>query len=248
MPPLTRTVEKLDTVPEPFRPLYIANEAGDGFVLDPEQIEGVEDTTALKSALNKERAHGKTMAKLKKALGTEEVDPDEIAELVRQARLSAGDTKGARKHTDDEITRLLEKARKEVRDELAPQLTASEKLAKRVRALTVGVQAREAFVKAGGHKTAIADAEALSERYLSVDEKTEKVVVLDDDGDPTTMTVEKFFAGKFKQLKPHLYDGTGSSGSDAEKTTKTKAGDAAAGATPLSKIQRGLEQRANARR
>lgn len=246
MPKLTRTVDDIETVDAAFRPLYVKNEGGDGYVLDPDQVEGVEDTKALKGALQKERDANAAYKKLKKALGSDDVDPDEIAQLVKAARTAGGEkgTKG-RKDADEEVDRLLQKREKEVRDELAPEIGKVKTLEAQVRSLTIGTTVRTAAAKAGIFKTALDDAEALSSKYLDV--KDGKVIVLDDDGDPTGTSVEKFFASKFKELKPHLYEGTGSSGSDAEKSTKKGGAADGASKSATDKIAAGLAARSTQR-
>lgn len=74
---LQLTVDSLDTVDEPFRDLYEAD--GEKFKL---KVEGLEDTSGLKSALDKERkANREAAAKIKKWESLGKTD-DEIAELL----------------------------------------------------------------------------------------------------------------------------------------------------------------------
>ncbi len=243
MPPLTRSVESLDTVPEGFRSLYVANDGGSGFVLDSAQIEGVEDTSALKAALNAERANGKTAKAIRKALGlsdTDDLDVEAIAAAVKANKGGSAD-KSKSGSQDDATARLLAKREQEIRDELAPKLSEVEAKDKQIRALTVGVAQRTAAAKAKVFASAIDDAVLLSDRYFDVD-KTGKVIVLDEDGDPTSMTPEKFFETAFKKLKPHLYEGTGSSGTDAEPTVTKGGASGHAPKSPLAKIAGGLAQ------
>lgn len=232
--PLPRAAESLDAIPEHRRDLYVESAEG-GYVLDPEQFE-FEDTAALKGALRKERENGKTAAQLKRALGVESLDVDDIV-----ARLKAPTpTPKGEKDADEDVERVWSKREQALRDEYAPLAEQNKTLAKRVRDLTIGTEVRAAAAKAGVFPTAITDAEMLAAKYL--DERDGKVVVLDEDGDPTGMSVEKFFSTRFKELKPHLYAGTGSSGSDAEPS-KRSASSEPAPSTPLAKIAAGFNAR-----
>jgi hypothetical protein len=76
---LALSVDKLDSVPEALRALY--TEKDGKFRLD---VEGIEDTTGLKSALDKERKDRSAFEKQVKAWQGIGKTPDEIAELLRE--------------------------------------------------------------------------------------------------------------------------------------------------------------------
>ena len=78
--PLQLIVDSLDTVPEPLRPNYV--KADDGkFRLD---LDGYEDPSNLKSALQKEREAAKAASKQAKAWADLGNTPEEISALLAQ--------------------------------------------------------------------------------------------------------------------------------------------------------------------
>lgn len=82
--PLALIVDSLDSVPEALRGAYVQD--GDKFKLDAE----IEDTSALKGALNKERGTRGALEKQIKAWQGLGKTPDEISEMLsKQAELEA---------------------------------------------------------------------------------------------------------------------------------------------------------------
>lgn len=71
-------VETLDNIPEPLREMY-AEADGGGYQL---QVEGIEDTTGLKTALQKERENARKAAAQAKQWERIGKTPDEIAEML----------------------------------------------------------------------------------------------------------------------------------------------------------------------
>jgi hypothetical protein len=234
---LKPNVASLDAVPEKYRDLYSPAESGEGFVL---QVEGVEDTAALKKALKSERE----TAKLAKAwqAAFPDATPEQIAALVKKATEQPEPTKKGKASEDEEVQRLLKKREDEIRGEYEPKVKAGDAAQQELRSLKLDVGRRAAALKAGILPDAIDDALTLSSKHFDLDEKG-RPVVLDEDGDPSSMSVEKFFATKFKEAKPHLYKGTGASGSGAEQTAGRGAPADTSKMSPTEKIAAGLAAR-----
>lgn len=247
MPKLTSHVEDIESVPENRRSLYVENPDSDvgGYVLNPDEFE-IEDPRKLKGALQKERERARQLARFRQAAGLgEDDDLDAVAELVKKSKQAGerGD-KRQKQQADDEIDRLLAKREKEIRDELAPELTKVEKLARENEELRIAAHFDKAFGDARGHATALEDARAAAMRFLKLENG--KVVVLDEDGDPTSKTLAQFVAGRFKEIKPHFFQATGSSGGDVDPGA-TRRTHAPTGGTdtrsPAQKITAGLAKR-----
>ncbi len=141
--PLALKVDKLDTVPEAQRGLYVEKDGA--FHLD---VDGVPDVTGLKSALDSERAankeHAKNLAAWKKLGKT----PEEIAEMTAAAQTAAEDAlKKAGKH--DEILAAKLAAAEKVRTESEAKLTGQRDSALGLaRAAVVGAAINTALTKA----------------------------------------------------------------------------------------------------
>lgn len=78
---LQLVIDSLETVPETVRSLYVPD--GDKFKLD---VSGIEDTSGLKSALQKEREAAKNAAKQANAWVSLGKTPEEIQELLEAQR------------------------------------------------------------------------------------------------------------------------------------------------------------------
>lgn len=87
--PLALIVEKLESIPEAQRALYVAD--GDKFKLDVDGLPAPEDTAGLKSALEKERTARKALDKEIAAFKKTGKTPDEIAEFVAEKETAAAE-------------------------------------------------------------------------------------------------------------------------------------------------------------
>lgn len=101
--PLALTVDSLDSVPEPFREHY--TEADGKFRLN---VDGLEDVTGLKTALDKERASAREAAKTLKDWQKLGKTPEEISALLAK---TVDDDKKKKKDTGD-VDALLAEAEK----------------------------------------------------------------------------------------------------------------------------------------
>ena len=158
---LQLTIDTLDGVPEPLREFY---EEKDGkFVL---KVEGIEDTSGLKSALQKEREAAKE-AKKYKDLG---LTPDQIAELKQAADKADEDKARAAGEWDTLRQKLADNHAAELkkRDDRIAALEASE---------------HSAVVKTG-LMTALAEAGATEEGLaLLPDQLKNRAKIEDDNGE-----------------------------------------------------------------
>lgn len=118
---LAYAVESLDAVPEPLRAAY--TEKDGKFVL---AVDGLEDTSGLKSALEKEREARKGLeAQTKRWAGLGKT-PDEIAELVKAQQ--DAETERRRKEGDfDALLKQHQDTWSKREKELTERMTAAEK-------------------------------------------------------------------------------------------------------------------------
>lgn len=226
-------LEKLEDAPEKERGFYVENPNGDGFVVDIEG--GFEDTSALKGALKKERERAKAAEKWEKVFPGK--NPDEIAELVKKAEKAGEGQKPG--ETEAEFARRLAKREAELEKEYAPFKSKAEELQQKLDNQTIDNERRRAIAKSGIFPDLVDDALEISRKHFAL--KDGKVVILDEDGDPTGMTAEKFYATKFKEMRPRFYQGSGASGSGAAGSAK--GGGDTSKMSSTDKISQGLAAR-----
>lgn len=200
---LAREVDSLDTVPEYARAGY--KQVGEKWV-----NEDVEDVSALKGALKKEREGRELTAKELAAYKAAGATPEEIAELKR---------KGAPAGPDAEHLETL------VNKRLAPVLLERDALAAENRTLKLTDKVRADFLDAGGRKVDADLALLETNGRFTLSDKG-KVVVLDDDGDPSGVSPKEWFATQYKERRPNLFEGTNASGGGAQHGGSGGSGDA----------------------
>jgi hypothetical protein len=205
MSKLAPVVENLEAVPEAHREFYIKQDDGSG-ILDTD-VEAHPGVTGLKSTLKKYKDGEKAFTAARTKLETE------IADL--RSKIESKEDKG---QDTAQLEKVLKKKEAEIRAEFEPIVTE-------LRDLKGGIEKRdrESVIRAAMRRAKIiADRE--DDAMLSADRyfgplKDGKVAVLDDDGDPSGMTPDKFFAEKFREKKPYFYEpsGTGGSGTPAQQ-------------------------------
>jgi hypothetical protein len=231
---LKATVENIEDVPEPFRGEYKEDKEAGVWKLDTD----IEDPVALKGALEKERKRGKVADELAKMF------PGMTLKQIKE-KLDQRERSGDDDETDEKAKRLIEKAEQRVREEYEPKLTRAQELERENETLRIDNDRTRVLDKMGDKPgTPFADSRELllreTRKYFKiVDGKT---VVVDEDGDPTGQSVEKFFAETAKKLYPRLYRGTGNSGSDAETVQRTRGTDTSK-MSSTDKIKAGLDSR-----
>lgn len=214
---LAREVESLDDVPEYARPGY--KQVGEKWV-----NEDVEDVSGLRTTMQTERATRKTLekevAELRpfKELGMSAREiADQKAEIAR-LRASGG--------SQDDVEKLIEKRLKQVRDEeLGPVAKERDTLRAENRDLKLTDKIRAAFLEAGGRKEDVDLAVLDTTKRFDLNDKG-KIVVLDDEGDPTGETPKEWFEKRYKTSRPNLFNGSGASGGGASGGGPGGSGDA----------------------
>jgi len=219
-------VDSLDSVDESIRGAYV--EADGKFNLDPDKYAEVK-AQGLKSK-NKELLGKLTKASdgLKKFEKFAEFDESDLEELLElRANKDKPVDKGGNKPADDERLAQLEKQHKKALEKLTGEKTATEtkaaELEKELKHYKLTVPIREAAAKAG---VLAEDMEVVlldTAKYFSLNDEG-KIVVLDKDGDPTDITVNKFFESLYKEQRPKFYAASGAAGSGAPSSTKTASG------------------------
>lgn len=226
MAKLAAVVDSLDGVAEAHRDLYVKGEGDQAgkFVLDAD-VESHPAVAGLKSTVKstrQEREDARAALKAFKDLG---YTPEQIAEIKRKAEAGAGD-KG-----DEDFERRVAKRVKEALDKVQPDLDELPKVRAENRKLKLTDKVRGEFILAGGFDEDADDVVRLTEGRFDLD-KNGKVVVLDDDGEATSLTPKEWFEKTYKKQKPKLFKGTDASGSGA------RGGSGAGGSGYLAELEK----------
>ena len=223
---LQLVIDKLDAVAEPLRELYTEKEGK--FHLN---VTGVEDTSGLKSALQKERDAVKVERQRAKELEEKfaGIDPVRVKDMLSKldqdgeaALIAAG-----------KIDEVIEKRSTKLRNELQKQVDEAHKLtqAEKVRAdkfsqRVLDNNIRAAAAKAGLHTHAVEDALFRARNMFTLTEDGE-AVQLDEDGTPvlgkdgkTPFSPAEWLEG-MRETAPHWFPaGNGGGGAGGNKDTK----------------------------
>lgn len=217
MPKLPAVIESLDKVDEPFRSAYVEKEGGGGYVLDAD-VEAHPTVAGLRTTKDKATAARKAaetaLARFK------DVDPERYAQLVKEAedREAAGGDK-------PDVEKLRKKVEADVRKELEPTIRERDELKVAMEKHQLFDVADAAALKGGVLPERLDDARKVYADFIRLN-AGKKVEVLDDEGEPSGETLEKFFAERFKKQKPWFYAGSGASGGGATGGGGSGGGDA----------------------
>jgi hypothetical protein len=214
-------VDSLDTVDESIRGAYVEKDGK--FTLDVDKYAEVSPKTqGLKKKnaelLTKNKAASDGLKKFEKFAEFDESDLEELLELRANK-----DKPGKDNPADDERLAQLEKQHKKALDKLTGEKTSTEtrasELEKELKHYKLTVPVRDAAAKAGviaeDLDLVILDTQ---KRFALNDES--KIVVLDEDGDPTDITLAKFFE-LYKEQRPKFYAASGAGGSGAPANTSS---------------------------
>ncbi len=214
---LQLVVDTLDAVPEPLRALY--TEAEGKFRL---QVDGIEDTKGLKSALDKERQASKDAEKSRKDLEKkfEGIDPDKMREIMGRFDNDSEAKLIAEGKISEVVDKRMERQRAELERQLAEKDGSIEAANKRADAHIQRVmdnEIRSAASAAGLHKFAIDDALLAGRQIFSLDENGDAVQkngegkpVMGKDG-KTPFGPKEWIEG-MKATKPHWFPNGNSGG------------------------------------
>lgn len=205
---LKAKVEKLDDVAELYRPAYVERDGA--FFLDPEKLEAIEfdDKTELAAALENERKTSRERQERLESL--KDIDPEKYRQLVaaeedraRDSKKKSGDWEGWKQTFLDAETEKLA-----AKDEEIATLKG------RINTLLLDDKIAQAALEAGVRKKLIPHVVKNTKDMFRLD-KAENIEVLDDKGNPISVTVGAFFKDKYSQEFPEYYEPTGSGGSGA---------------------------------
>lgn len=191
-------VDKIEEVGEPHRSLYAERDGK--FHLD---VEGLEDTSGLKSALESERKSRKDAEKRLSAL--KDIDPEEYTRLK--------ELEGKRIDSSEELKRLTDKHSAREKELLGE----TEKLMGELRTMRLDDALKTAALAHGVHKDYVDDfVTILKTRHVRLDDNL-KLQVIDADGDPSTQTLDGLMKD-MKTKKPGYFDGSSASGGGSQQS------------------------------
>lgn len=200
------TVDKIEDVAEPHRSLYVERDGK--FALD---VEGLEDTSGLKSAFEKEKERRKELsAKLEALRG---IDPEEYTRLK--------ELEGKRFDASEELKRLTDKHSAREKELLGEK----DRLLGEVRTMRLDDALKTAALAHGVHKDYVDDfVTILKTRHVRLDDNL-KLQVIDADGDPSTQTLDGLMKD-MKTKKPGYFEGSSASGGGSQQNRGGGAGEA----------------------
>lgn len=216
---LSMTVDDIETVPEGNRPLYVERDGK--FHLD---VSGLEDTTGLKSALEKERIAAREARQARQALETRfsGIDPDQVRTLLAKIENDDEGKLIAAGKIEEVVAKRNEKFRLEMEKKLAQaleQVSAADAKTAKFSQSVLDNHIRAATSKAGLHPHAIDDA-LLRARSMFVLDENGVAIQLDQTGNPvlgkdgkTPFSPLEWLEG-MKESAPHWFP-AGSSGGGA---------------------------------
>lgn len=155
-------------------------------------------------------------AAIRAALGG--LDVSQIAQILAERKQAEED----RAKKAGEFDKLIEKRVNETKAEYEKRLAELAPYKTKYEDREVEIAIRDAAIKAGVIPDDLRIVTKLVKGdRIRLDDKTGKVVVLDEDGDISGLTVEKFFAEKFKAEAPKFYQGTVGSGGGASPASQS---------------------------
>lgn len=217
--PLQLVVDSLDSVPEALRDQYV--EANGKFRLN---VDGYEDPSGLKSALQKERDAAKALEKQVKAWSALGKSPEDIQELLKAQEDREDKELVDRKEFDKLFEKRIERLKSDYEKRLADAVAAAEAAQQRAQSFQGRVldeSIRAAAAKAGIHPHAIDDA-LLRARAIFTLGDDGNAVQLGEDGRPvlgkdgkSPFTPLEWLEG-MREKAPHWYPASASGGGAGE--------------------------------
>lgn len=216
---LKLVVDKLEDVAEGVRAMYVEKDGK--FHLD---VDGIEDTSGLKNALNAERLAAKEAKRIAKEIEERYagIDPAKVREMMSKLDQDGEAALIAAGKIDEVIAKRTEKFKTESQrriDEAANKAAAAEARAKKFEQRVLDNHIRQAATKAGLHQHAIEDALFRARSMFSLSEDG-AAIQLDSDGTPvlgkdgkTPFSPQEWLEG-MKESAPHWFPAS-SSGSGA---------------------------------
>lgn len=220
---LPLSVDKLDDVPEAQRSLYIEKDGK--HVLD---VTGMDDTTGLKTALQKERDAAKEARRIAKEMEERYtgIDPVKVRDMMSKLDQDGEAALIAAGKIDEVIAKRTEKFKTESQrriDEALGTAQASETRAKKFEQRVLDNHIRQAAAKAGIHTHAVEDALFRARSMFSLSEEGD-AIQLSADGTPVlgkdgkTLFNPAEWLESMKESAPHWFPaGNGGGGGSGSK-------------------------------
>lgn len=219
---LKPVVENIEEVAEPFRAEY--TERDGKFYLQVEDAEKVYGAGA--------KAKADELLKEKKQLGDKlkrfsvfddpEIEVDGLtAEHLKQALtlLREQDTKGAKDKDPDVTDKLLKKRDEEWKPKVQAEKDRADKAEAELRKYRLDLVVKDAALKAGVRPERVDYAMRINSSRFDLDDKG-KPIVLDEDGDPISISLETFWKDEWKTGNEDFYVGHNAGGSGASGSGK----------------------------
>lgn len=201
--PLPASFDTLDAIPEAFRSGYVEREGK--FVLDDSDVAGLK--ASQRTLLAEKKAAAEERDRLKAIIGDRK--PEDVAALLK----AHADSEEERQKKAGDFDKLLEKRVNETKAEYERRITElapyKEKYEDRELDLAIRESAGKAKVIAEDMKAVI---KLVKGDRVRLDATTGKPIVVDEDGDVTGLTLDKFFAETFRAEYPKFYQPAGGSG------------------------------------
>jgi hypothetical protein len=240
-------LDNLDGVPERLRGVFEKTDSGKFKLADLSGLRKSRDTTlkekkALAAKLDSMKAKGIDPDKID-ALA-EALDLEELLQLKRDKAEKAAKPQEADpaipQHLLDKMTQDRARDIEKERAKTAAVEAERDKARLDLVAYKLEGKVRREAIKAGVIESEVDDTLILTRKFFKQSEDGEKVIVLDADGDPTDMSLEKFWTDHYKSLKPRVYKSneTGGSGSTANQVNGKLGGAAFQGLLPTERLKR----------
>ncbi len=215
-------VDDIQDLDEGLRSHYVQD--GDKYRLNADfKGAGLEKVDGLKSTLARKKEEINTLKDRVSALqkyetleDVEGFDPANISELMAKAN-SAGDPEAI-----DRLTAKHDKAINVMKLENEQLKLDGDKTKADLTKQIINGHVKTAAIEAGVLAASVDDVVQLNSRKFQLIEN--KVVVVDDDGDPLSMSPTDYFKTEYKESKPHFYGATGSGGSGSQGSSGDAGG------------------------
>ena len=220
--PLEFTVDSLDSVEESLRGTYVEKEGGQ-YALDPDKY--AEYKASGLKAKNRELLDKLAKSKdlVTKFEKFKDLDPSDLEQLLE--RKAGGEEQPAKESgkPDEATLRSLEKQVAKLKAQMATETqqaqTERATLMAELQHYKLTVPLREIALKAGVLPEDLDLAMLETARRFRLTEAG-KIEVMDEDGDPTTDTPEKFFKDIYRSQRPKFYAASQSGGSGAGSNSR----------------------------
>ncbi len=220
--PVEFVVDSIDSVDESIRGAYVENEGK--FNFDPDKYAEIK-AQGLKSKnkelLGKLSKVNESAKRFEKFAELEDDDLNELLEL-REQKLNPPPADTKQPKGSEDLQAQFEKAQKRLTDRHAAELAERDKTIaaqdEKLKGYELTMPIRDAALKAG---VIPEDLELVLKdvRERIVLNEDRKIVVLDDEGDPTDVTLDKYFGTAYRELRPKFYAASGAAGSGAPSGT-----------------------------